>query len=79
MVDLQLKEVVKARLRTMPEHWKVHSGSDEIVLDRDAILSHIDKEDEIGAQFIENELAYMKAWKNKVSNDSTSFNNLTSA
>ena len=55
-------KLVKSRIEQMPPHMKISIGSAEY--DKDDILRHIEKRDEVGQLMFEVEMNYLKALKN---------------
>jgi hypothetical protein len=54
----QLKKVVLERVGTMPDSLNLAIGSSEIT--KSALLEHVRQQDEIGRQFMEMELEFMR-------------------
>jgi len=60
--NVQIKELVMARLSTFPSNKKICIGNYG-ELTREDMIKHVSKEDEIGKKIIEIELAYLRALK----------------
>jgi len=58
----EIKKLVIARLMTMPEHLKVSIGGYGM-FDKYALISHVEKNDEIGKKIIEMDMHYLKSFK----------------
>lgn len=54
----ELKEIVLARIGTMPDTISIAIGSDQ--LGRKELVQHVQKEDEIGKQIMDMELEYLR-------------------
>ncbi|MFH1510393.1 MAG: hypothetical protein ABIF10_01775 [Candidatus Woesearchaeota archaeon] len=54
-----LKELVLARLDTMPDNLQIHLGS-EATFEKKDIVEHVRKLDELGKKIIEVQIAYLK-------------------
>jgi hypothetical protein len=54
-------ELVKARIEDMPSHMKISIGNAEY--DKEDIIEHVEKRDDIGKLILEVELNYLKALK----------------
>ena len=55
-------QLVKSRIEEMPPHMKISIGNTEY--DKDDILNHVEKRDEVGKLIFEVEMNYLKALKN---------------
>ena len=60
--NAEIRELVMARLSTLPSNKKISIGKYG-ELTRDDMIKHVSKEDEIGKKIIEIELAYLRALK----------------
>lgn len=58
----EVKQVVLARVRRMPAHIRIHSGSGR-TLSKDDLIKHIEADDELGREFVLSQLDYMRMWK----------------
>jgi hypothetical protein len=61
-VDIDEKQLVMARLETLPSNIGVAVGSDGNYT-KEQLLEHVDQEDEIGVQFIDLDLQFLRALK----------------
>ena len=54
-------ELVKKRLSMMPPNIKIHSGNETKTYDKKELLSHVEKQDEIGKNFVQLQKRYIEA------------------
>ena len=60
--DEELKELVIARLQTLPPDKEISIGADGSYK-RDELIEHIKKDDEIGKTMVEVEMTYLRSFK----------------
>lgn len=61
-ITKDIKEIVKARLNTLPSNISISIGSDG-AFDRDELIEHIEKEDNIGKKIIKVDMEFLQALK----------------
>ncbi len=57
-----IKELVKARLSTLPRNVSVSIGS-EGAFSRDELIEHVEREDEIGEKMIQVDMEFLRSLK----------------
>ncbi|MEK6902142.1 MAG: hypothetical protein AABX02_00965 [archaeon] len=60
--DAEIRELVLARLASMPKNIGVHLGSNG-TLTREDLIRHVKKDDALGKKIVETQLAYLRAMK----------------
>ncbi len=53
--------LILARLSVMPEHISLRFGNIDEGLDKDELIKHVKKQDEIGKRFVKLQMDYIKA------------------
>ncbi|MBI4896354.1 MAG: hypothetical protein HY832_02295 [Candidatus Aenigmarchaeota archaeon] len=64
-ISEDIRELVKVRLTEMPSHIKLSIGNFGS-FDRNQLIEHVEKGDEIGKTIVEMELTYIQALKKLV-------------
>lgn len=62
-MDEEIIKLVLARLEAMPDHLEVNLGSVGILQKAD-LINHVKKQDSLGKQIVEMQIAYLRSLKN---------------
>ena len=58
--EAEMIELVLLRLMSMPDTIQMHIGSNDRALDKEELIKHVKKQDELGKMFVQLQIEYIK-------------------